>query len=247
MARAAGLAALALTDHDCLDGLAAFRAAARGFLPIDGVEVSARRGDRDVHVLGLFIDPADPGLRERLETLARARLERTRAMVDRLRRAGVDIDEEAVRALAGEGTIGRPHLASALVARGAVASMEEAFRRYLRPGTPGYVPKPGPSPREAIAWIHDAGGAAVLAHPGLLAPPREIEACAEAGLDGLEVWHPRHAPPQRASFLAMAERLDLVPTGGSDYHGPGIGDAVIGQEPVPPETVDRLRARTPRG
>jgi predicted metal-dependent phosphoesterase TrpH len=247
MARSSGVVALALTDHDCLDGLAAFRAAARDFLPIDGVEVSARRGDRDVHVLGLFIDPADALFRERLGTLARGRIERTRAMVDRLRRAGIDIDEEAVRALAGEGTIGRPHLAAALVERGAASSVEEAFRRFLRPGTPGYVSKPGPTPPEAIAWIHEAGGAAVLAHPGLLSPPREIEDYAGAGLDGIEVWHPRHVAAQRASFLALAERLDLVPTGGSDYHGPGIGDAVIGQEPVPPETVDRLRARAPRG
>lgn len=243
MAREAGLAALALTDHDCLGGLAEFVRAADGFEPICGVEVSARRNHSDVHLVGLFIDPADERLRRRLLDLARTRAERTRAMVERLRSAGVRITEDEVMRFSTRGTVGRPHVAMALVAAQAVQSVEDAFRRYLRPGTPGYVPKPGPSPEEAVSWIHEAGGAAVLAHPGPMHHDEWIGDIARAGLDGIEVWHPKHNPHQRESYRRLAVELDLVPSGGSDYHGASVGDALVGQEPVPGETVERLRRR----
>lgn len=246
MGSRAGLAAFALTDHDCLDGLAAFREAANGFEPIDGVEISARQDGSDVHILGLFIDPTDRSFRERLEGLARARRERSGAMIERLQAAGVPIREEHVLKHAGRGTVGRPHVALALMELGLAGTMDEAFRKFLRPRTPGFVPRPGPSPREAIAWVHEAGGVAVLAHPGLLRRGTWIDAFAEAGLDGLEIWHPKHRPEQRAQLLRTASRLDLVPSGGSDYHGASVGDAQVGQEPVPMECLGRLRERRPR-
>jgi predicted metal-dependent phosphoesterase TrpH len=241
MAEAAGVAALALTDHDCLDGLEEFRQAAAGFEPVMGVEISARREDRDVHLLGLFVDPGDPRLRSRLRELALHREERAEAMTRRLVAAGVPVSVDRVREIAEKGTVGRPHVARALVENGAAADVDEAFRRFLKPGRPGYVAKPGPDPDTAIAWIHESGGAAVLAHPGILRRDAWILEMARAGLDGIEVWHPKHHHRQRESFLSLAERLDLVPCGGSDYHGPAIGDAVIGQEPVPAATLHRLR------
>lgn len=243
LAAEAGLTACALTDHDCLDGLPEFLAAAEGFEPLAGVEISARQDGHDVHVLGYFLDPAHEELRRKLQELAETRRERTAAMLERLRQVGVDLDPEEVARDAGPGTIGRPHLAHALVRQGRASTVAEAFRKYLRPGTPGYVPKAGPSPAEAIAWIHGAGGAAVLAHPGLLKRRRWIPEMAEAGLDGLEVWHPKHEPGHNRRFLDLARELDLVATGGSDYHGRRVGDARVGQEPVPEETVALLRER----
>jgi predicted metal-dependent phosphoesterase TrpH len=246
MASEAGLSALALTDHDCLDGLAAFREAASGFEAIDGVEVSARRDQKDIHILGLFIDPDDAVLRQRLAALAETRANRVDAMISRLQAAGVAITAEDVWKQSKHGTLGRPHIALALMEIGAARTMDEAFRRYLRPRTPGFVPKAGPTPEEAIAWIHEAGGVAVLAHPGLMRNPGWIEGLAEAGLDGLEVWHPKHDQARAQHFLTLADSLDLVPSGGSDYHGPSVGDSRVGQEPVPFETVERLRERRPR-
>jgi predicted metal-dependent phosphoesterase TrpH len=246
MGRKAGVVAMALTDHDCLDGLPAFREAASGFEPIDGVEVSARLDNNDVHILGLFIDAEHDGLRGRLEGLAEMRRERARAMIARLRAANIPVTGDLVRKHAGRGTIGRPHLALALMELGAAPTMDEAFRLYLRPGTPGFVPRPGPSPEEVIEWVHEAGGVAVLAHPGLLRHTRWIEGFAKAGLDGLEIWHPKHNAAHRKNLLRIAERLDLVPSGGSDYHGASVGDSLVGKEPVPLEFVERLRERRPR-
>ncbi len=243
MARRAGLSALALTDHDCLDGLTEFVRAADGFEPIPGVEVSARRNHTDVHLVGLFVDPGDERLRRRLEDLAETRAKRARAMVERLRAAGIRISEEEVMRFSTRGTVGRPHVAMALVAVQAVQSVEDAFRKYLRPGTPGYVPKPGPAPEEAVAWIHEAGGVAVLAHPGPMHHDDWIPPLARAGLDGIEVWHPKHNSHQQEVYRRLADDLDLVPSGGSDYHGASVGDALIGQEPVPAETVEWLRRR----
>jgi len=245
LAREAGLAACALTDHDCLEGIVEFTEAADGFEPVGGVEISARQDGCDVHVLGYFLDPHAGGLTEHLASLAQTRRERTAAMLGRLGTLGIELDPEELAREAGPGTIGRPHIAHALVARGKARSVADAFRRYLRPGTPGYVPKAGPSPAEAIEWIHEAAGVAVLAHPGLLKRRRWIREMADAGLDGLESWHPKHGKDQVRNFLTLARELDLVPTGGSDYHGGRVGDARVGQEPVPEETMDRLRARRP--
>jgi predicted metal-dependent phosphoesterase TrpH len=246
LARKAGVRAAALTDHDCLDGLPAFLRAASGFEPVPGVEISARKNGADVHILGFFVSPHDERLRSRLDDLARARERRARAMVARIRDLGLDLTVGRVSEIAGRGTVGRPHIATALVRRGAASSIDDAFRRYLRPGTPGYVPKPGPSPETAITWIHEAGGVAVLAHPGLLRRSSWIGEMARSGLDGLEVWHPRHTASHRHALLELARDLDLVPSGGSDYHGAGVGDARVGQEPVPEDVVERLRKRRPR-
>jgi predicted metal-dependent phosphoesterase TrpH len=158
----------------------------------------------------------------------------------------VTLTREDVEAHSPHGTTGRPHIAFALVATGAARNVDDAFRRWLRPRTPGYVPKPGPPPAQAIAWIHEAGGVAVLAHPGIGRTLNAVERYAAEGLDGIEVWHPKHSSAMRDSCLALAETLGLVPAGGSDYHGPRVGDSRVGQEPVPLEVLERLRERCPR-
>ena len=237
---------MALTDHDCIDGLEAFQNAARDFTPICGVEISARDREGDVHILGLFIDPADARLRARLDGLARARGERLTVMIEKLERVGITLEREEILVHCRQGTVGRPHVAMALVARGAARTIDEAFRLYLRRRMPGYVPMTGPSPAEVIGWVHDAGGVAVLAHPGLARNLEPVNGYREAGLDGIEVWHPKHGPGIQHTCLELANRLGLVPSGGSDYHGPRVGDSQVGQEPVPFETLERLSARRPR-
>ncbi len=246
LARRAGLAAMALTDHDCLDGLPEFRAAADGFVPVDGVEISCRRDRVDVHVIGLFIDASHPALIRRLGELLEARRRRLSAMVNKLRGLGVAITEEDVASFTEHGTVGRPHVARALVEAGVVGSVDEAFAKFLRPRRPAYVPSPGPDPGEACRWILEAGGVPVLAHPGLVRHDGWIPGLVDEGLAGLEVWHPKHNPRQRARYLKLARDLDLVPTGGSDYHGSSVGDALVGQEPVPADSLERLRERRPR-
>ena len=241
----AGLSAFALTDHDTVAGFPEFARAAERFEPVCGVEVSSRHEGADVHILGLFVDPEDSQFADRLQGLENKRKDRARSMIERLAEHGVSLSWEAVVRHAGTGTVGRPHVAKALVEAGAVTSFDAAFRKYLRPGCVAYVESPGPEPAEAIRWIHEAGGVAVLAHPGLLRRQEWIELLAEAGLDGLEVWHPRHDAGTREALLRLAGRLDLVPSGGSDYHGPGVGDAVVGQEPVPALFLERLRDRRP--
>ena len=243
---ASGVVAMALTDHDCLDGFEAFARAAEGFEPVCGVEVSARREESDVHLIALFVSTEDERFRERLAVLARHREERVPRMVEGLRAAGIPVTAEHVHRVSGRGTPGRPHVARAIVELGRARDVEDAFRRFLRPGLPGYVPKPGPPPEEAIRWVHEAGGVAVLAHPGPLGHDAWIPELAREGLDGIEVWHPRHRERDRAAYARLAESLDLVPSGGSDYHGPAVGDARVGQEPVPESALDRLRRRRPR-
>ena len=237
---------MALTDHDCVDGLPAFMEAAEGFTPICGVEISARHHENDVHILGLLIDPAHARLRERLQGLAQARETRLALIIEKLARVGIALRREDIAAHCRIGTVGRPHVAMALVSCGAAETVDEAFRLYLRRRTPAYVPMTGPTPAEVIEWVHDAGGVAVLAHPGLARNLEPVRGYVDAGLDGIEVWHPKHGPGMRTACLDLSKRLGLVPSGGSDYHGPRVGDSQVGQEPVPIEVLERLRERRPR-
>jgi hypothetical protein len=228
--------AFALTDHDTTDGIAAAQAEGRalGVEVIAGVElsVSEREGAISLHILGLGLAPDDPVLRARLEIAGSARHTRAARMVERLREAGVPLELARVEALADGGSIGRPHVARALVELGVCADADEAFVRYLRRGRPGYEPYAALSASEAIALVHGAGGVAVLAHPPLstgVDAPGGIEAFVERllphGLDGLEIWHPGHKPGQIRRLRRLARENNLLETGGSDFHGeerPGI-------------------------
>ena len=224
-----GLAALAVTDHDTVGGLAEAREAAQavGLELVPGVELSVEDGDGRFHLLGYGFDTNNPELAETLVALRVARAERNAQMAKRMTALGLPVTMDDVRAEAGEDSevIARPHFAQALIKKGVVNSVQEAFDRFLASGKPLYLPKQGLTAREAIALLHRAGGVAVMAHPGLVpqsasALAARMEALAQNdGMDGIEAYYSQHSPADTERFLALAARLGLLATGGSDFHG----------------------------
>lgn len=239
-----GLAALAVTDHDSVEGVAPAIAAAAGRLEIvPGIEISSTLEGFDLHVLGYFVDAGSESLARRLAKFREERRERARAILDRLATLGAAVPAEEVFAAAGPGVVGRPHIAQALLRAGHVPSIEVAFQRFLGGRGSAFVPRPAFHSTEAVQVIREAGGAAVLAHPSL-APRRLVEQLAAAGLAGLEVWHPQHGTAAQRQWREVARDLGLVASGGSDFHGPHRG-AGLGEMPVPERVLDDLRARVP--
>lgn len=245
-ARAAGLDVVALTDHDTQAGQQeARRSLPPGLTLVPGMELSCRLDGHSVHLLAYRSDPAHPGLAAQCGAITASRLERGEAMVARLRGLGVNISWERVREIAGGGVIGRPHVARAMVEAGAVASVPQAFTpEWIGADGRAYVRKYALEPARAIELVRAAGGVAVLAHPGALSrgwriPDEAIAGLAGAGLAGLEVAHPDHDDAQRLRLGALAGRLGLVASGGSDDHGALTGDR-IGCETVAQEAYERL-------
>jgi predicted metal-dependent phosphoesterase TrpH len=247
MARKAGIAALALTDHDTVAGLPELHAAAEAGGPpltiVDGVELSASAGMNDIHILGYFVDPAQPAFRSALEHFQEGRRNRVITMLGKLKSLGVDLSLEDVERHAGGGSLGRPHVALALLDAGYIDTFDEAFARYLGHRAPAFVGKPRFQPEEAIELIRAAGGVSVMAHPGTANRDDLIPRLKGAGLGGIEVWHPKHGPGQVAHYKRVAAQFDLVPSGGSDFHGARVGDVVIGISDVPESTLADLAAR----
>ena len=243
-----GVRVLGLTDHDTLDGLAEAEAEAEGLglEIVPGVELSTggRDGRGEVHLLGYFVDREAPDLRAGLTAYAEARLVRMERILERLSIIGIRVDPDHVRRLAGPGTVGRPHVARALVELGQVADSAEAFDRYLGAGRPGFVPRPKVEPEEAIALVRAAGGVPVLAHPlGTGDVEATLARLVPAGLGGIEVYYGEYDDETCRALRAVADGWDLIPTGGSDFHGPGFkAGRELGGPSVPPETVERLRA-----
>ncbi len=239
-----GVKALALTDHDTVEGLAEARVVASdcGLELVDGVEISCWYG-REIHVLAYFVDPDDPHLRATLAERKAARLERAHAMGDRLARLGAPIDVKKLIASA-EGNVGRPHVARALLDAGHVRTFDEAFTRFLGRDAPGYVAPSRFESADAITLIHEWGGVAVLAHPGVEGIDDSLLRLVEMGLDGIEVVHPAHDEGQRRKYRRLAERYGLVATGGSDFHGPNEsyrpGTCGVGLD-----TLEALQRRRP--
>ncbi len=236
-AHARGISLLAVTDHDTTAGVAEARAVAlaRGMAFLPGVELSAEGAPGKCHLLGLGIDPAHPRLIQTLQSLSENRRLRNLKMIARLNTLGVPVTMDEVFAHAPVGAnVGRPHFAAALVARGAVASTREAFTRYLADDAPGNVEKETLSPEAAIALVHEAGGLCFLAHPGLLrlaeheTHETRIRALATLGLDGIEAYYSAYSPAEEARFLRLAEKLGLLVTGGSDFHGANKPDVPLG-------------------
>lgn len=248
LAREQGLELLAITDHDTTAGIAPARLAANGQLIIlPGIELSAEDGGEDAHMLGYDFDPDDAGLQAALADFRARRDARAREMVARLNALGVPVAWERVDALAAGGSVGRPHVARAMVEAGAVETVREAFDQYLHNGGPAYVARQRLSPEEAIALIHRAGGAAVLAHPGLLANWRAmIERLIPAGLDGVEVAHPKNSADVRLELRGLAARYGLIMTGGSDFHGRAVSDAMLGSITPPDGAVAAIYERAAR-
>jgi 3',5'-nucleoside bisphosphate phosphatase len=249
LARERGLAGIAITDHDTTAGLDEADAAAAGtdLRIVPGIEFSAEHDGASLHVLAYWIDPADPDLVAELRRLTDTRFRRGELMVERLQALGYDISFERVHEIAGDELVARPHIAQAMVEAGIVPTEKEAFDRFISDGGPAYVPKHALGPMDALALIRGAGGVCVLAHPAMwkgngAVPDELIEEMAAGGMGGLEVDHPDHDAAQRAHYRALAERLDLVPTGASDCHGARY-DYRLGAETTPVELVDELRSR----
>ncbi len=245
-AAASGIGTLALTDHDTTAGLAEAEAEASrlGLRFVPGVELSTGDDDDDIHLLGYFIDRHDVHLQVALKRFAEERSSRLDRIVERLAAAGVALDAARVRELAGQGTIGRPHAARAMIEAGYVTSVSEAFERFLRRGQPGFVPRPKVQPEDAIAVVTGAGGVPVLAHPRSVS---DIEATlarlVPSGLKGMEVYYGEYDDATRTALRGIADEWNLISTGGSDFHGVGFkAGRDLGGPSVPFATVDRLRA-----
>jgi predicted metal-dependent phosphoesterase TrpH len=246
------LAGIALTDHDTFEGLdeAAATADELGLELVPGIEFSAEYDGASLHILGYWVDPDDGAIDDELRRLTETRERRGELIVEKLRGLGFDISFDRVRALAAGRTIARPHIANAMVEAGIVATEQEAFDRYISDGGAAYVPKHALEPLEALRLITHAGGACVLAHPGMwkgsdTVPEDLIERMAGAGMAGLEVWHPDHAPEMRRGYAALAERLGLVATSSSDCHGERYGYR-LGSERTDRPTYDELKRRAGR-
>ncbi len=237
-----GLYAISITDHDDVAGVArAQRAAADELLVLPGVEVSTDLHDAEVHILGYLIDCQNEPLLAKLAQVRARRVWRAREMVKRLNSLGVSLDYAQVAQIAGEGSVGRPHVARALFDQGVVGSQAEAFRRFLHKGGPAYAPRYKLSPAEAIALIRQASGVAVVAHPGLCRDDEAVEEVLQLGISGLEAYHTSHTDLQTEKYLRMADEYGLLVTGGSDSHGPGGPIPVgVGSVDVPDAAADAL-------
>ena len=242
----AGLDVVALTDHDTLAGHAeARRVLPPGLTLLAGMELSCRLAGRSVHMLAYNIDPANTELAAECAAIVEARLSRARRMVEALRGLGVGITWAQVEALAGGGVVGRPHIARAMTAAGAISRPEQAFTpEWIGTGGRAHVSRYAPDPQRAIRLIRAAGGAAVLAHPGAVSrggklSDQVIAGLAAVGMAGLEVAHPNHDRAERERLGALATKLGLVPCGGSDDHGSLTGYR-IGQETTTPQAYERL-------
>jgi predicted metal-dependent phosphoesterase TrpH len=245
-AKAAGVAVLAVTDHDTVGGCGAAAAACAdtGVTFVTGIEITAMRDDHDVHILGYFLDVAAPGLRTFLSEQRRRRIDRLRQVAAKLAALGIKLDTEAILgpAIQDSGkSAGRPWIARALVAGGHVASTDEAFNRWLGRGKPAFVPRLGASPAEVIARIHDANGVASLAHPVVLGHDEWIEGLVSEGLDALEAYHSEHDYAATARYVAMASAMGIAVSGGSDFHGdPTHGPANPGAVSLPGDAYEKL-------
>jgi len=247
-AAAAGLTTIAVTDHDTVGGCreAATACAAAGLKFVNGIEATAVRYGGDVHVLGYFVDVDSPALQTFLAAQRQQRVERVREMVARLQGAGISLDADAILQpgiVDSTKAVGRPWIARALVAGGYVTSTNEAFDRWLANGRPAFVPRAGAPPEEVVMRIHEAGGLASLAHPGLLRHDDWIPEFAAAGLDALEVYHSEHDTLMTATYLSIAKRLKLGISGGSDYHADEAHGAQLGAVALPREDFDDLSRR----
>ncbi len=238
-----GLSAIAIADHDSVDGVLPAMEAARGtdLRVFPAVELSVDYEDTEIHILGFFVDLDHQPLLEAMRKVRDGRIARAEEMVRRLQQLGIPITIDDVLHEAGSGAVGRPHVARALVKVGAVRTQREAFEKYIGRGRPAYVPRYKLKPEEAVRLIRSAGGLPVFAHPGLCGRDDMIDRLMPEGLLGIEAYHVEHTPSQTRKYLNMARRRGLFVTGGSDSHGPlGPVPVEIGCVFVPDECADRL-------
>jgi 3',5'-nucleoside bisphosphate phosphatase len=242
----AGVTVMAVTDHDTVAAIPEIRSAAAtcGIDVIAGIEITAVEGDRDVHILGYFMNPRDPKLEAFLAQQRAQRIERVEALGLRLARLGMPIDIGPLLMQAREQrgrSVGRPQVARAMVAAGYVADTREAFDRWLATDRPAFVPRSGVPPAEVIDIVHAAGGLVSLAHPGQTDVDSHISSYVEAGLDAIEVYHPDHDAGAIDRYRSIASQLKLLATGGSDFHGDADHGCEPGAVSLPMDDWIRLR------
>lgn len=246
---AAGVGVWALSDHDTVAGLAPAAEVARrlGVRLVPGIELSAFLDRREIHLLGHFIDPERECLKRFEDLLAEHRRTRMHGIVEKLGALGVRIRVEDIEKHSGGKTIGRPHVARALVEVGAATSVKDAFDRFLGEGQPAYVQRFRLELADAVALVREAGGTVTVAHPGVSRLERgELVRLAAGGVVGVETHHPDHNPSVREKYLRLADELGLVPTAGSDFHGEAIApDRRLGQVTMAREDLARLERRRP--
>lgn len=222
---AAGLRGIAITDHDTVAGIApalAYMDSSRIHLNlIPGIELNTEYKGKEVHILGYYIEVNNGELNQHLEEIRAARTTRGAQIVARLNQLGLPLSLAEVQAYAAGESLGRPHIARALVHRGYTDSVEEAFNLYLEKGKPAYVPRYKFTPQEAIQWVKKAGGISVLAHPGLIKDEHIVDEVLSMGIEGLEVFHPQHTYMDSRNYLHKTRQSQLLVTGGSDFHGEG--------------------------
>ena len=243
---------MAVTDHDTTNAVAEAQwlGQARGIEVIAGIEITSMENGRDMHILGYFFDPSHAALAAFLDTQRRNRVARVEAIGARLAALGVPIDIEPLLGLARRDTgrsLGRPQIARAMIAAGHVQDTGEAFDKWLQHGAPAFVPREGPRPAETIAIIHQAGGIASIAHPGADNWGGNVRTLAEWGLDAVEAYHSDHDAAIIGEYLTMARDLDLLVTGGSDFHGDPEHGLDPGSVTLPAEEWERLQAAGTRG
>ncbi|MHB8103968.1 MAG: PHP domain-containing protein [Dehalococcoidales bacterium] len=249
-----GLKIISLTDHDSVAGIAPALEAAKAFpglTLIPGVEISTDLPDGEAHILGYFIDYASPDFERELEKFRDSRMGRGRRMVEKLGGLGIKIDWARVQAIAGDGSIGRPHVAQAMLEKGYVKTFEEAFDKYIGHGGPAYVEREKMTPEEAVALILRAKGIPVLAHPFTIKDPATmVKNLKKAGLAGIEAYYKDNTAAVIHTTLRLSEKYRLKATGGTDYHGIGnSGEVMLGATEVPLAAAEKLMAlagKTPR-
>jgi len=253
-AKSKGLQAIAITDHDTIEGCEEGLSEGEkiGFEVIPGIEISAEYSPGSMHILGFFLDIHHPLLNERLEYLQKARAERNPKMVAKLNQLGINITYEEVLRASGGGQVGRPHFANVLMEKRVVKSFQEAFDRFLKKGAPAYVDKFRFTSKEALHFIHEARGVAVLAHPNTLGASRSSELekvivqLVDEGLQGIEVYYPEHSSAEVAQYKSLADRFNLLSTGGTDYHGIEKNELDIGvgrgEMKLPYSIVENIKA-----
>lgn len=245
-ALAIGLEAIAISDHDSMSGVCPARAAARGtgLEVLPGVEMNSYYESKEIHLLGYLIDPLNEQFAVKLQQLQLDRLQRAAKIIDKLAALDLRIDLERVLEIAGGGSVGRPHIAEAMVEAGIVPNREAAFQKYIGSLGPAYVPRTRITPVEAVSLIKAAGGVPVLAHPGVSGCSEIIPELQAAGLMGLEVYHTNHKPLMVDYYLKIARDYHLIVTGGSDYHGAGHGSCnQLGRATVSYQAVEQLKSR----
>jgi len=244
LAALAGLRAVAITDHDTMAGVNAAQetAATAGIEVLAGVELSTDYDGVETHILGYYANPAEPVFQGYLKAFKDARAARAQEMVGKLRALGLNISLENVLAQAGPASVGRPHVARALMAAGQINSVAEAFDRYIGFGKAAYVSRLKYRPEEIIKVVIQAGGVPVLAHPGISCKDELLLDLVKAGLQGVEVAHPEHTKEMEHHYRELCGSYGLIATGGSDFHGAGVArHGALGQAVCPYETVIRLR------